>query len=79
MMWLGAALGLRWAEAAGLTVGQIDALCGTITVDRQLGRDRMLGPPKSAASKRTMAAPAWLVPARGSPARVHAATRGSAA
>ena len=61
MMWLGVALGLRWAEVAGLTVGQIDALGGTITVDRQLGRDGNLGPPKSAASTRTMAAPVWLV------------------
>lgn len=47
MMWLGAALGLRWAEVAGLSVDRLDLLAGTVTVDRQLTRERLLAPPKS--------------------------------
>jgi integrase len=61
MMWTGAALGLRFAECAGLTVDRLDLLAGNVTVDRQLGRDGTLSEPKSAAGKRTMACPAWLV------------------
>lgn len=61
MMWLGAILGLRWAEAAGLTASRVDPLAGTITVDRQLARSRTLAPPKSAAGVRTLSAPDWLL------------------
>jgi integrase len=39
MVWLGAVLGLRWAEAAGLTVGDVDVLGRMVTVRHQLGRD----------------------------------------
>jgi integrase len=60
MMWLGAVLGLRWAECAGLTFGAVDVLHGHLSVRAQLGRDGKLGPPKSAAGRRTMAIPAWL-------------------
>lgn len=61
MMWLGAVLGLRWAECAGLRVGAIDLLRGQLSISAQLGRDGELGPPKSKAGRRTMAVPAWLV------------------
>src|ERR1039458_7209067 len=60
MMWLGAVLGLRWPEAAGLTVSGFDRKRNEVTVGHQLGRDGQLVPPKSAASKRTMACPKWL-------------------
>ena len=61
MMWLGATLGLRWAEVAGLTLSRFDAKGKTITVDRQLSRQRVLEPPKSARGHRTIDCPAWLV------------------
>lgn len=61
MMWLGAVLGLRWSEAAGLTVDRLDLLAGAITVDRQLARTGELVPPKSNAGIRTLACPQWLV------------------
>lgn len=55
MMWLGAELGLRWAEAAGLTVDRLDLLGNEITVDRQLTRTGALADTKSAGSVRTLA------------------------
>lgn len=61
MMWTGAVLGLRFAECAGLTVDRLNLVAGTVTIDRQLGRDAQLSVPKSAAGERTMACPAWLV------------------
>lgn len=60
MVWLGAVLGLRWGEVAGITVGSLDLLRGTVTVTEQLGRDRQLGPPKSAAGRRTLTLPRAL-------------------
>ena len=60
-MWLGAVLGLRWAEAAGLTVDRLDFLGGRITVDRQLDRSGALEVPKSEAGVRTFACPKWLL------------------
>jgi integrase len=60
MVWLGAVLGLRWGEVAGLTVGSLDLLRGTLTVNEQLGRDRLLGPPKSSAGRRTLSLPRAL-------------------
>jgi hypothetical protein len=54
MVWVGAVLGLRWGEVAGLTVGAINFLPGSLTVSRQLGRDRKLGPPKSTSGRRTL-------------------------
>lgn len=38
MVYLGMLLGLRWGEVAGLRVGRIDFLAGTITVAEQLTR-----------------------------------------
>jgi integrase len=57
MVWLGAVLGLRWAEVAGLNVGSLDLLRNTVTVTQQLGRDRRLGEPKSHAGRRQFAIP----------------------
>jgi integrase len=55
---LGAALGLRQSEAAGVTVDRIDFLRRELRVDRQFSHFGW-GPPKTAASTRTvpMAAP----------------------
>lgn len=61
MVWLGAVLGLRWGEVAGLTVRSLDLLRGTLTVHEQLGRDGRLGPPKSSAGLRTLSLPRALV------------------
>jgi len=61
MMWLGVVLGLRWAEASGISVRSIDFLAGTLTVSQQLGRDRTVHAPKSAAGRRTLAVPRWLL------------------
>jgi len=66
MMWLGATLGLRWAEAAGLTVSRIDTKARTITVDRQLSRRRTLEPPKSVKGHRRLDCPGWLAKELGS-------------
>jgi integrase len=63
MVWLGAVLGLRWSEAAGLRVGDLDFFRQEVRVEVQLGRDRRLSAPKSEAGRRTMAAPQWLLQA----------------
>jgi len=61
MVWIGAVLGLRWGEVAGLQVRALDFVQGTITVATQLGRDGRLGPPKSAAGRRVLGTPAALL------------------
>ncbi len=65
MAFLGAVLGLRWGECAGLKVGRIDFERQTISVAQQVTRGAggrsVLGPPKSAAGRRTLVAPAALV------------------
>jgi len=61
MMWVGAVLGLRWSEAAGLTVDRLDLLGSALTVDRQLARNGELMTPKSNAGTRTLSCPKWLV------------------
>lgn len=61
--------GMRSAEIAGLTTERLDLDAGIITIDRQLvtpqfeGGEIKLGPPKTAASVRTIAMPAKLVEA----------------
>ncbi len=60
MMWVGAVLGLRWGECAGLTVGAVDVLAARLSVKAQLDRVDGLSQPKSRAGRRTMAVPAWL-------------------
>lgn len=58
MVWLGALLGLRWGECAGLRLGRIDFVAHKLAVVEQATRARrgvmVLGPPKSDAGRRTM-------------------------
>lgn len=61
MIWLGAVLGLRWGEVAGLTVGSLDLLRGTLSVTSQLDRTGKLSPPKSQAGRRHLTMPSPLV------------------
>jgi integrase len=65
MVYLGAVLGLRFSEIAGLRVGRLDLLARSLLVAETVTRDGIgrpvLGPPKSAASRRTLAIPAPLV------------------
>jgi integrase len=65
MAYLGAVLGLRWGECAGLRVGRIDFDRSTITVAEQVTRGAggrsVTGPPKSEAGRRTLAVPAALI------------------
>jgi integrase len=65
MVWLGAVLGLRWGEVAGLRVGRIDLLRKTVTVAEQVTRGiggvGFSSPPKSAAGHRTLTIPVALV------------------
>ncbi len=61
----GAGSGLRQGEALAVTVDRLDFLRRTVTVDRQLvtlpGRAPYLGPPKTAASVRTVPLPNVVV------------------
>lgn len=65
LVYLGAVLGLRWGECAGLRVGRIDFNCSTLTVAEQITRgehgEPRSGPPKSGAGNRTLSVPALLV------------------
>lgn len=58
MVWLGAILGMRWSEVAGLRVGRVDLLHRELSVAETLTRDSqgrpVVGPPKSAAGERTL-------------------------
>lgn len=60
-----AGTGMRQGECFGLTVDRLDMLRRTVTVDRQLvsvvGRGKMFGPPKTAASVRTIPLPQVVV------------------
>lgn len=70
--------GLRWAELAGLRVGRVDLLGGTLRVEETLSElagsgEIVFGPPKTTRSRRTVTLPgevrqalAGLVAARGS-------------
>jgi integrase len=64
MAYVGATLGLRWGEVAGLRIGRLDLLRNEIKVVEQVVRGRggrsTLGPPKSHAGRRTMTMPVWL-------------------
>jgi len=62
MVVLMAGTGLRPGEAAGLTVDRIDFLRRTLRVDRQLmRRPADFGPPKTAASYRTVPIPQYVL------------------
>jgi len=64
MVYLGAVLGLRFSEVAGLRVGRMDLGSGSVSVNETITRDSQGRPvfdaPKSAASRRTIALPAPL-------------------
>jgi integrase len=64
MAYLGALLGLRWGEVAGLRVGRVDFLAASIEVAEQVTRGEhgraVLGAPKSAAGRRLLSAPKVL-------------------
>jgi integrase len=65
MVYLGALLGLRWGEVAGLRVRHVDFLAGTVHVAEQLTRGEhgrpSVGPPKSKAGRRVLSAPSVLL------------------
>jgi integrase len=65
MPYVGAVLGTRWGECAGLKVGRLDFLRGTMTIDWQRTRGpggvMVEGPPKSDAGERTIAVPRLLM------------------
>jgi integrase len=65
MVWLGAVLGFRWSEVAGLRVGRVDLVAGRISVTeavtRGVGGRNVYGAPKSRAGHRSMFVPAGLV------------------
>jgi integrase len=65
ILWLGALLGLRWSEVAGLRVGRIVWAAGTLRVEEAVtrgpGGHLVYGPPKSAAGRRRLIVPAALV------------------
>jgi integrase len=64
MAYLGAILGMRWGEVAGLRVRLVDFLAGTVAVAEQLTRGEhgrpVFGPPKSEAGRRVLSAPREL-------------------
>lgn len=76
MVWLGAMLGLRWGEVAGLRVSRLDLLRGRLLVAEQITRGaggrRVLGEPKSQAGRRTLTVPPSLI----KPLSAHLARRG---
>lgn len=61
MVYLGAVLGMRWGEVAGLRVGRLDLDAGTCSVMEQVTRGlkgiSVLGPPKSRAGRRVLSMP----------------------
>ncbi len=65
LVYLGAVLGLRWGESAGLRVGRIDFIRSTLTVAEQITRgehgEPRSGPPKSGAGNRTLSVPGPLI------------------
>jgi integrase len=75
-MWLGAVLGRRWGEVAGLRGGRVEVLRRTLTVAESLSRGRTgrstVTAPKSEAGRRTLTVPAELATRLGD----HLAARG---
>ena len=64
MVYLAAVLGLRWSEVAGLQVGRLDLLGGAVTISATLAEPNgvpELADVKSAASRRTLPLPPFLV------------------
>ncbi len=64
MLYCATVLGLRFSEVAGLRVGELDLEHGTLHVNETVTRDGkgrpVFGPPKSDASRRTLAIPEAL-------------------
>jgi len=64
IVWLGAVLGLRWSEIAGLRVGRLDLLSCTLTVAEAVTRGEggrlVCGTPKSRAGRRVLQIPKAL-------------------
>jgi integrase len=64
-VWVAAYTGLRWSEMIGLRRRDIDPMRRTITVHRQIvevgGKFEGFGEPKTAAGRRTIDVPAFLV------------------
>ena len=64
MIWLGAVLGMRWGEVAGLRVESIDLLRRRLSITETVGEANGVlhfGPPKSAAGRRSLPIPAGVV------------------
>ena len=65
MVYVGAVLGLRWGEVAGLRVHSLDILGRAVTVVEQRTRglkgQMITRQPKSEAGRRTLSAPPWLM------------------
>jgi integrase len=64
LIYVGGVLGLRFGECAALRVRSLDTLRTSLTVTESLGEVQgriVIGPPKSAASRRTMLVPAPLM------------------
>jgi integrase len=65
MVYVGAVLGLRWGEVAGLRVGSVDFLACRVTVAEQrtrgLGWHMITRLPKTDAGRRSLTAPSWLM------------------
>lgn len=65
MVYVGAVLGLRWGECAGLRVGRLNFAGRRLTVSEQrtrgVGGAMVAGPPKSQAGTRTMSVPVPLM------------------
>jgi len=65
MVWIGAVLGFRWGEVAGLKVRSIDVERSSISITEQVTRGAggrtIIGPPKSRAGWRTVASPSELM------------------
>ena len=63
MVWLGALLGMRWGEVAGLRVGSVDLLRRRLTIGETVGEASgvlHIGAPKTAAGRRTLPLPEAL-------------------
>lgn len=64
MVWLGALLGMRWGEVAGLRVESIDLLRRRLSITETVGEASGVmhfGPPKSVAGRRSLPVPEPLV------------------
>jgi integrase len=65
MAFLGAVLGLRWGEVAGLRVRDVRFLEGRLSIEQQVTRGKggrtVVGPPKSDAGRRTLSVPQALL------------------